>query len=116
IVPVPLENAVELGTTASNGTSEYGTSTLVRATIGDLAEPYAAFLNKNGYQLGHEWFLTPKNLHDLGVDDKNVEVRRVGVGGFGYIYINVLGAYGQCNVIGRARGVRKTSTGNKGDC
>jgi hypothetical protein len=111
-VPVPLENAVELATTARNGASEYGTSNLIRATIGDLAEPYAAFLNHNNHRTGYEFFLTPSTLQKIGLDEEHVEVRRVGVGGGSDG--SDLGAGGQCVNGGRARGVRKTSIGNKG--
>jgi hypothetical protein len=106
---------VRLSTPARNGTSEYGASKLVRATIGDMAERYASFLQQNQYGHGYEWCLTPGNLAKLGVGIDDVEVRRVGVGG-GVNGIDDLNAYVQCDVIGRARGVRENSTGNKGGC
>jgi len=115
ILPLPMEDHVCLNT-ARTGASAYGTNAFIRATIGDLAEPYARFLNENGYRAGYEWFLAPKTLGNIGVDDKHVEVRRVGVGGVGYDGIYGLGAGGLCDGIGRACGVRKISTGNKGDC
>jgi frataxin-like iron-binding protein CyaY len=114
LVPVPLENTLRFSTTGRNGTSDYGASKFVRATLGELAEPYATFLNKKGYENAYEWLLTPGNLKQLGVDDDHVEVRRVGVGGFGNIYD--LYANGRCDYNGRARGVRENSTGNKGGC
>ena len=113
IVPVPLENTVRLSTTTRNGASEYGASKLVRATIGDLAERYAGFLQQQGYRQGYEWLLTPANLAQLGIDRDHVEIRRVGVGGDVIMYY--LYANGRC-FFGRARGVRENSTGNKGGC
>jgi len=106
IVPVPLENAaLRFSTTARNATSEYGASRLVRATIGDLAEPYAAFLNKKGYQNAYEWLLA--DLIHFGVDDDHVEVRRVVVGGDDDLgNMNMLYA-GDRGYDGRARGVRE---------
>ena len=115
ILPAPLENTLRFSTDSRRGVSEYGTSKVVRATIGDLAEPYASFLSEKGYRSGYEWLLTAKNLDQLGVDGDHVEVRRVGVGGYSDFYCNVLYANVRCsNDGGRARGVRKNSTGNNG--
>jgi hypothetical protein len=75
---------------------------VVEAIIGDLAEPYAAFLQGQGHNWPAIETLTPQNLRQLGVNDQHtVEVRRVGVAGSG------LYAYGLCSSRGRVLGVRK---------
>jgi hypothetical protein len=116
LVPVPLENAVRYSTATRNGTSEYGTSKLIRATIGDMADRYAGFLRQNGYRQGYELLLTPANLEQMGVDPYHVEVRRVGVGGSDYNVMGNLYANDHCGGVGRARWVRESSTGNDGGC
>jgi hypothetical protein len=113
IVLVPPAGTVRL--TTRNGASAYGTSRLINAIIGDLAEPYADFLNHEGNEWGYERFLRRSAIKDIGVDNEKVEVRRVGVGGTDYYGINYLFADVQCNYVGYARGVpRKSSTGNGG--
>jgi frataxin-like iron-binding protein CyaY len=114
IVAAPQKNLVQLlMRTDWSGTSEYGNSPSIRAMIGDLSEPYARFFTERDYRTGHAWFLTPSNLQQLGVSTDTVEVRCVGVGG-GCSDSSNLGAYGRCYGGGRARGVRKTSTENRG--
>jgi len=66
---------------------------------------YAQFLKNYRLKTAYEWFLTPKNLEELGVNDDVVEVRRVGVGGHDYIDL-YLDAIVLNYVSGQARGVR----------
>jgi hypothetical protein len=107
VIPVPLEHEVRLATVPRDSISAYGASNFVRATIGDdLAERYAAFLTNKGYESGVEWFLTPSDLQQLGVDDQLVEIRHVGVGGDAGIIMNDLYVDDLCTYGGRAHGVR----------
>jgi hypothetical protein len=116
VVPA-LESTLELSTSRRDGASSYGTHPVTQAILGsDLTEHVASYLRAHGHGNGYVWTLSPNTLRDLGVDDNRVEVRRVGVGGNDYDDINNLYADGQCNDDGRARGVRESSTGNKGGC
>ena len=104
-----------LQTTERNGRSDYGTSPITNAILGDVAAPYAQFLASKGYRTGYVWMPQPDVLTSAG--DNQVEVRRVGVGGDDFIIMYDLYAYDHCDIGGRARGVReKFSTGNKGGC
>jgi hypothetical protein len=107
IALVARESPIHLPTPAGGGTSEYGASQLVKAAIGDMAAPYAAFLRNKGFNSKDAWLLTTSDLERIGVDKKHVEIRRVGVGGVGYLY--GLGADYQCCNDACARGVRQLS-------
>lgn len=115
ILPVPLESPLRLSTGTRNGASEYAASKVIKATIGNIAEPYAAFLNSEGFANGYEWLLTPSSLEQIGVTSKNAEVRRVGVGGVD-VGMNDLDAIVRCFSGCRARGVRLNRTRDGGAC
>jgi len=86
VLPVSVENTVRLSTTAPGGNSGYATNPFVGAMLGaDLGGAYASFLARKGYQSSFVWMLTPANLIAGGVREDHVEVRRVGVGGFGNV-------------------------------
>jgi len=104
---VPLAEKVALATTAWNSASGHKTNMLLRATIGDLAEPYAEFLSYNNRHTGYEYCLDPRTLQQLGVDEEQVEVRCVGIGSSDN-NINLY-AGGRCVDAGRARGVRSVA-------
>ncbi len=104
--------ALEKTLTLSTGTaSPYATHPVTQALLGkDLNKQVATYLNQHSCGNGYVWTLSPSELQKIGIDDKTVEVRRVGVGGVGSLYASV-----QCYYLGRARGVRAISTGNRGD-
>lgn len=114
IFRAPLDR-LELSTIPGrDAKSAYGTHPLPQAILGkDLTERVATHLLSQTFGNGYVWALSPTNLAQLGVDDDNVEVRRVGVGGGGY-YMDYLDAGDRCSNNGRARGVRENSTGNRG--
>jgi len=98
-----------LATSLRHDVSEHGTSKLPRAMIGDLAEPYTRFLKHQGYRSRYEYFLSPGTLQTMGLDDTQVEVRRLGIGGTDHNCSNCLIATSMCVTYGQARGVCKDS-------
>ena len=109
------ESPLELSTRPvhPNGSSAFGQSKVFQAIAGDIAEPYAHFLNDKGYKSCFVYTLTPQSLEQLGVKEDNAEVRAVGLGNYDGIYNLVasdrfnygVAAYDQFSDDGRARGV-----------
>ena len=99
------ESPLELSTRPvhPNGSSAFGQSKVFQAIAGDIAEPYAHFLNDKGYKSCFVYTLTPQSLEQLGVKEDNAEVRAVGLGNYDGIYNLV--ASDRFNYGGRARGV-----------
>jgi hypothetical protein len=116
IVRAPLGSLELSAIPGQDDKSGYGTHPLPQAILGkDLTECVATYFLSKNFGNGYVWALSPANLAKLGVDDDNVEVRRVGVGGSDDD-MNYLDAGDRCDNYGRARGVRENSTGNKGGC
>ncbi|MBS3125300.1 hypothetical protein J4211_03540 [Candidatus Woesearchaeota archaeon] len=110
------ESPLELATKQTGEKSPFGQNEVMQAIAGDVAEPYAHFLNNKGYKNGFVYTLTPESLEQLGVTNDNAEMRAVGLGVSDYIYGLVAG--NQFDYNGRARGVvhvgaQKNSSGNK---
>jgi len=95
---------------------QYANDPSTIAILGDktLAADAQTWLRTRQYTTGYNWLLSADDLHNLGVNERVAELRRVGVGGGDYGDIYYLVADGRCVSVGRARGVRKNSTGNQG--
>ena len=97
------ESPLELATKQTGEKSPFGQNEVMQAIAGDVAEPYAHFLNDKGYKSCFVYTLTPQSLEQLGVRGDNAEVRAVGLGYDDGIII--LSANNQFISDGRARGI-----------
>lgn len=73
-----VESPLKLATEASAGSSKFGSNKIVKALLGEVAEPYAKWLHEHGHNIELVYLLDPKSLD--GVADDNVLVRAVSLG------------------------------------
>jgi hypothetical protein len=85
--------------------SDYVTNGVVQSLFGDVAEPYAQFLNEKSFKKGYVWLLNPDQV-GKETEGKSAIVRPVGLGGVVYYDVDGVDADYCFNLNGRARGVR----------